>query len=137
MWCGIRWSRKCWTSCSKPMEETPIIVELSAVRSVNAEDMTCRAGVLSLTDVGIDDGVARARIVTFNVFSGDYYGSVPVLRLATAYDRGHGLCLSQVMAGRTCAARMGETAIVSPQSELLLENEKEIALNAFILAKAA
>ena len=119
------------------MEETPIIVELSAVRAVNADDMTCRAGVLSLTDVGIDDGIARARIVTFNVFSGDYYGSVPILRLATAYDQGQGDCLSQVMAGRTCAARMGETAIVSPFSERLLENEKEIALNAFLLAKAA
>lgn len=119
------------------MDETPIIVELSAVRAVNAEDITRRAGVLSLNDVGINDRIARARVVTFNVFSGDYYGSVPILRLATAYDSGHGVCLSQVMAGNTCAARMGETAIVSPLSELLLENEKEIALNAFLLAKAA
>ncbi|MEM7329247.1 MAG: hypothetical protein AAF437_10935 [Pseudomonadota bacterium] len=119
------------------MDETQIIVELSALRVVDADEITRRAGVLNFNDVGIDDGIARARIVTFNVFSGDYFGSVPVLRLATAYDRGHGVCLSQVMAGRTCAARMGETAIVSPISDQLLENEKEIALNAFLVAKAA
>ncbi|MEM7458960.1 MAG: hypothetical protein AAF331_05820 [Pseudomonadota bacterium] len=119
------------------MDDTPIIVELSAVRAVNADYMTRRAGVLTLNDIGIDDSIARARIVTFNVFSGDYYGSVPVLRLATAYDRGLGVCLSQVVAGNTCAARMGQTAIVSPLSEQLLENEKEIALTAFLVAQAA
>ena len=119
------------------MDETPIIVELSALRDVDIEDMTRRAGVLNFNDIGINDGIERARIVTFNVFSGDYFGSVPVLRLSTAYDRGHGVCLSQVMADNTGCARMGETAIVSPLSPQLLENEKEIALNAFLVAKAA
>lgn len=119
------------------MDETPIIVELSALRDVDIEDMTRRAGVLNLNDIGIDDGIARARIVTFNVFSGDYFGSVPVLRLSTACHRGDGLCLSQVMADNTGCARMGETAIVSPLSGRLLENEMAIARNAFLVAKAA
>lgn len=116
---------------------TPTIVELSALREVDADRMTCRAGVLNLNDIGIEDQIARARVVTFNIFCGAYYGLVPILRLATAYDRGHGVCLSQVVAGSNCYPVMGETAIVSPLSEQLLENEKEIALNAFLLAKAA
>lgn len=119
------------------MDETPIIVELSSLRDVDAEDMARRAGVLSFNDIGIDDGIARARIVTFNVFTGDYFGSVPVLRFSTPFDRGNGMCLSQVMAGKICMPRMGETALVSPLTDQLLENEKEIALNAFLLTKAA
>ena len=118
-------------------ENTPTIVELSALRDVDAEDMICRAGVLNLNDLGIDDDIVRARVATFNIFCGAYYGLVPILRLLTVYDRGDGLCLSQVVAGGNCYPVMGETAIVSPLSDLLLENEKEIALSAFLLAKAA
>lgn len=119
------------------MEEDTTIVELCALRDVDAEDMTCRKGVLRFDDVGIDDDIARARIVTFNIFSGSFYGSVPILRFSTAFDRGRGVCLSQVMAGSQCFPRMGETAIVSPITEQLLENEMDIALNAFIEVLAA
>lgn len=119
------------------MEETEAIVELGALRDVDAEDITNRIGVLNLMDVGIDDDLTRARIVTFNVFCGSHYGCVPVLRLSTAYDRGHGLCLSQVVDGSRRFPVMGDTAWVSPMSPELLENEKEIALNAFLYAMAA
>jgi hypothetical protein len=119
------------------MDEAEAIVELDALRDVDAEDMTRRIGVLNLADVGIDDDITRARIVTFNVFCGSHYGSVPVLRLSTAYDRGHGLCLSQVVDGSRRFPVMGDTAWVSPMSPELLENEKEIALNAFLYAMVA
>ena len=119
------------------MEDAEAIVELGALRDVDADDMTARIGVLSLSDVGIDDNITRARIVTFNIFCGSHYGSVPVLRLSTAYDRGHGVCLSQVVDGSRRFPVMGATALVSPLSEKLWENEKEIALNAFIFAMAA
>lgn len=119
------------------MQDPDTIVEISALRDVDADDMTGRIGVLSLIDVGIDDDISRARIVTFNVFCGSHYGIVPVLRLSTAYDRGHGICLSQVVDGARQFPVMGDTALVSPISEQLIENEKEIALNAFLYAMAA
>ena len=118
-------------------KDPPTIVELSSLRPVDADDMTNRIGVISFSDVGIDDEIARARIVTFNVFHGTVYGSVPVLRLSTAYDRGHGVCLSQAINGSKRFPVMGETALVSPISEQLLENEMDIALNAFLVAMAA
>ena len=116
------------------VEEADAIVELGTLQDADADDMTSRIGVLSLSDVGIDDTITRARIVTFNIFCGTHYGSVPVLRLSTAYDRGHGVCLSQVVDGSRRFPVMGATALVSPLSERLWENEKEIALNAFLLA---
>lgn len=119
------------------MVEAETIVELSSLRDIDVDDMTSRKGVLNLMDVGIDDDVSRARMVTYNVFCGSHYGCVPVLRLSTAYDRGFGVSLSQVMDGSRRFPVMGETAWVSPMSPELLENEKEIALNAFLYAMAA
>jgi hypothetical protein len=117
--------------------DPPTLVELSTYEPVDARDMTRRIGVISLSDIGIEDEVARARIVKFNVFHGSVYGCVPVLRLATAYDRGNGLCLSQAINGSKRYPVMGETALVSPITEQLLENEMDIALNAFLVAIAA
>ena len=119
------------------MSDSAPIVELSTWRDIDAARMVDRAGVLSFTDVGIDDVIARARLVTFNVFCGSHFGNVPVLRLATAFDRGLGLCLSQVMTGSDTYPTMGKTAIVSSLCGQPLENEKEIALTAFLHAKAA
>ena len=119
------------------MAETDTIVDLGGLRDFDADDMISRMGVLNLMDVEIDDEISRARMVTYNVFCGSHYGCVPVLRLSTAYDRGYGVSLSQVMDGSRRFPVMGETAWVSPMSPELLENEKEIALNAFLYAMAA
>ena len=119
------------------MDDGAAIVELAALRDICSAEMQCLRGFLSLRDVGIDDALASSRIVRFNVFSPSHFGIVPVLRLATQDDDGSGLCLSQVVVSPRCPPVMGETAVVSPISDLLLENEKQIALTAFLDAKAA
>lgn len=118
------------------MDEVSATVELGILRDVRADEMARLHGLMSLRDLGIEDQITRKRIVTFNVFCGSHYGTVPILRLSTAYDRGRGICLSQAVIGKQCPPVMGETAVVSPISEVLLENEKQIALNAFLTAKA-
>lgn len=119
------------------MDDGAAIVELATLREICSAEMQCLRGFLSLSDVGIDDNVASSRIVRFNVFSSSHFGIVPVLRLATGDDEGHGLCLSQVVVSPRCPPVMGETAIVSPLSDVLLENEEQIVRTAFLAAKQA
>ncbi|MCR9079943.1 MAG: hypothetical protein NXH78_12680 [Hyphomonadaceae bacterium] len=119
------------------MDDGAAIVELATLREICSAEMQCLRGFLSLNDVGIDDSVASSRIVRFNVFSNSHFGIVPVLRLATGDEDGQGLCLSQVVVSPRCPPVMGETAIVSPMSDVLLQNEERIVRTAFLAAKAA
>jgi len=119
------------------MDDGAAIVELAALRDICSAEMQCLRGFLSLTDVGIDDALASSRIVRFNVFSPSHFGIVPVLRLATEDGDGSGLCLSQVVVSPRCPPVMGETAIVSPLSNQLLENEERIVKTAFLAAREA
>jgi len=119
------------------MDDGAAIVELATLREICSAEMQCLRGFLSLNDVGIDDSVASSRIVRFNVFSNSHFGIVPVLRLATGDEDGQGLCLSQVVVSSRCPPVMGETAIVSPMSDVLLQNEERIVRTAFLAAKAA
>ena len=119
------------------MDEGAAIIELATLREICSAEMQCLRGYLSLNDVGIDEDVARSRIVRFNVFSQSHFAIVPVLRLSTDDEDGHGVCLSQVVVSPRNPPVMGETAIVSPLSGILLDNEEQIVLNAFRAAKAS
>jgi hypothetical protein len=119
------------------MDDGAAIVELATLREICSAEMQCLRGFLSLNDVGIDEDVAKTRIVRFNVFSPSHFAIVPVLRMSTDDEDGLGICLSQVVVSPRCPPTMGETAIVSPLSGVLLENEEQIVLNAFLAAKAA
>ncbi|MCR9193948.1 MAG: hypothetical protein NXH88_04395 [Hyphomonas sp.] len=119
------------------MDDGAAIVELATLREICSAEMQCLRGFLSLNDVGIDEDVAKTRIVRFNVFSPSHFAIVPVLRMSTDDEDGLGICLSQVVVSPRCPPIMGETAIVSPLSGLLLENEEQIVLNAFLAAKSA
>ncbi|NQY95679.1 MAG: hypothetical protein HRT82_00840 [Henriciella sp.] len=119
------------------MDDGAAIIELATLREICSAEMQCLRGFLSLSDVGIDDEVAASRIVRFNVFSNSHFGIVPVLRLATDDQDGQGLCLSQVVVSPRSPPVMGETAIVSPLSDKLLQNEEQIVRTAFLAAKAA
>lgn len=119
------------------MDDGAAIVELATLREICSAEMQCLRGFLSLSDVGIDDTVTSSRIVRFNVFSRSHFGIVPVLRLATGDEDGDGLCLSQVVVSPRSPPVMGKTAIVSPLSDVLLENEEQIVRTAFMAAKQA
>ena len=119
------------------MDDGAAIIELATLREICSAEMQCLRGFLSLRDVGIDDALANSHIVRFNVFSQSHFGIVPVLRLETDDDCGHGLCLSQVVVSPRCPPVMGETAVVSPLSDQLLENEERIVRTAFLAAKEA
>lgn len=119
------------------MDDGAAIIELATLREICSAEMQCLRGFLSLHDVGIDEDIAKSRIVRFNVFSQSHFAIVPVLRLSTDDEDGHGLCLSQVVVSPRCPPVMGETAIVSPLSGVLLENEEQIVRNAFRAAKDA
>jgi len=118
------------------MDDPSAIVELVELRETRTEEIRCLKNFLTLQDVGIDEDVAHTCIAVFNVFSGSYYGTVPVLRLSTSNEDREGLCLSQVIVSPDQPAVMGKTAVVSPISDLRLENEKQIVLSAFLTAKA-
>nr|WP_070959133.1 hypothetical protein [Hyphomonas sp. Mor2] len=119
------------------MDDGAAIIELATLREICSAEMQCLRGFLKLSDVGIDDALASSRIVRFNVFSNSHFGIVPVLRLATDDHDGDGLCLSQVVVSPRCPPVMGETAIVSPMTDLLLENEERIVRTAFLAARDA
>lgn len=119
------------------MDDGAAIVELATLREICSAEMQCLRGFLSLNDVGIDEDVVKTRIVRFNVFSPSHFAIVPVLRMSTDDEYGMGICLSQVVVSPRCPPTMGETAIVSPLSGVLLENEEQIVLNAFLAAKAS
>lgn len=118
------------------MDVASVTVEIADYQAACYGDYKHLKSVFHLKDVGIEERIARTRLLNFNVFAGAYYGTVPVLRIATAYDAGRGLCLSQVLSRSDVAPVIGATAIVSPIDATLLDNEKHIALNAFRLATA-
>ncbi|MEO1324171.1 MAG: hypothetical protein AAFV59_14310 [Pseudomonadota bacterium] len=85
--------------------------------------------LLHFKDVNVDGRIAKVRLIIYAVFEGDEFGTVPVLRISTAYDQGHCTVLSQVVDDNIRPV-MGETAIVSPVGDQLLRNEEMIAMNA-------
>lgn len=91
--------------------------------------------LLHFKDVNVEGRIAKTRLIVYAVFEGDEFGTVPVLRISTAYDGGHGAVLSQV-AHETIRPVMGETAIISPVGDQLLRNEEMIAMNAVRIAEA-
>lgn len=116
------------------MDDVQPIVELASYREISAEEIERYEDLLSLQDLGIDDEIVRRRVFKYNVFRGSQYGTVPVLRMLTCYDRGRGVGLSQVLARCLSAPIMGETAMISPLNDQLWQNEQLIALEAFRVA---
>ncbi len=116
------------------MDDVDAIVELASYRDICAEEMQRYTTLLNLNDVGIADDPDRCRVFKYNIFRGSQYGTVPVLRVSTRFDRGRGVGLSQVLAKCFGAPVMGETAIVSSLDAQVIENEMQIALTAFRVA---
>lgn len=113
------------------MDDENAIVELASYREISAEEIERYEDLLSLQDLGVDDEIVRRRVFKYNVFRGAQYGTVPVLRQLTCYDRGRGVGLSQVLARCLRTPIMGETAMISPLNDQLWQNEQQIALEAF------
>ena len=117
------------------MDRASITVEMADYRTACFGDFKHLKALFHFADVGIEDRIARTRLINYNVFAGALYGIVPVLRISTAYAAGAGMCLSQVLTHTGPAPIIGQTAIVSPIDVTLLENEKQIAASAFRLAR--
>ena len=118
------------------MEAASILVEMADYRTAKLDEFAHAKGLFHFKDFGIERPIARARLINYNVFAGAYYGLVPVLRLATEYEQGQGMCLSQVLNLAVSAPVMGITAVLAPQDERLWDKEKQIARTAFEQATA-
>ena len=117
------------------MDGTSITVEMADYRSVSLGDFRHLNTLLNFADFGIHQGIARTKLINYNIFAGALYGIVPVLRIATPYAAGEGVCLSQVVTRIDPAPILGKTAVLSAMDGTLIRNEKQIAASAFQIAR--
>ena len=117
------------------MDRASITVEMADYRSASISDFKHLKALFQFTDFGIEERIARTRLINYNVFAGALYGIVPILRMSTTYAAGAGVCLSQVLSNSGPAPIIGETAMLSPINATLLDKEKQIAASAFRMAR--